>query len=59
MPIHTTHLLESGIDIRIIQALLGHTDLGSTARYAQVATNLIASTASPFDRLTVQIIPPD
>jgi site-specific recombinase XerD len=54
-----THLLESGTDVRIIQALLGHTDLGSTARYAQVATNLIASTASPFDRLTVEIIPPD
>jgi site-specific recombinase XerD len=54
-----THLLESGIDIRIIQALLGHTDLGSTARYAQVATNLIASTASPFDRLTIEVIPPD
>jgi integrase/recombinase XerD len=41
-----THLLESGIDIRIIQVLLGHTDLGLTARYAQVATNLIASIAS-------------
>jgi site-specific recombinase XerD len=54
-----THLLESGIDIRIIQALLGHTDLGSTARYAQVATNLIASTASPFDQLTVELIPSD
>ena len=54
-----THLLESGIDIRIIQALLGHSDLGSTARYAQVATNLIASTASPFDRLSVEVIAPD
>lgn len=53
-----THLLESGIDIRIIQALLGHSDLGSTARYAQVATNLIASTASPFDRLSVEVISP-
>ena len=54
-----THLLESGIDIRIIQALLGHSDLGSTARYAQVATNLIASTASPFDQLSVEVISPD
>ncbi|MCK1571217.1 tyrosine-type recombinase/integrase [Bradyrhizobium sp. 174] len=48
MTIHTlrhsfaTQLLESGIDIRIIQVLLGHADLGSTARYAQVATNLLA-----------------
>lgn len=54
-----THLLERGIDIRIIQALLGHTDLDSTARYAQVATNLIASTASPFDQLAVEVIAPD
>ena len=54
-----THLLESGTDIRVIQALLGHTDLESTARYAQVATNLIARTASPFDQLTVEVIPPD
>ena len=54
-----THLLESGIDIRIIQVLLGHTDLGSTARYAQVATNFIARTASPFDALALEVIPPD
>lgn len=54
-----THLLERGVDIRIIQVLLGHSDLESTARYAQVATNLIASTASPFDTLTVEVIPPN
>jgi len=54
-----THLLERGTDIRIIQVLLGHTDLESTARYAQVATNLIARTVSPFDQLTVTVIPPD
>jgi site-specific recombinase XerD len=54
-----THLLESGIDIRIIQVLLGHTDLGSTARYAQVATNLLARTTSPFDGLSITVIPPD
>jgi site-specific recombinase XerD len=54
-----THLLESGIDIRIIQVLLGHADLGSTARYAQVATNLLARTTSPFDGLSVRVIPPD
>jgi len=54
-----THLLESGTDIRIIQALLGHADLASTARYAQVATNLISSTTSPFDRLALTVVPPE
>ena len=54
-----THLLERGVDIRIIQVLLGHIRLDSTARYAQVATNLIASTGSPFDQITVEVIPPD
>ncbi|MCP1835614.1 site-specific recombinase XerD [Bradyrhizobium sp. USDA 4532] len=54
-----THLLEGGIDIRIIQVLLGHAYLGSTARYAQVATNLLARTTSPFDRLSITVIPPD
>jgi integrase/recombinase XerD len=46
-------------DIRIIQVLLGHAELDSTARYAQVATNLIARTVSPFDKLSVEVIPPD
>ena len=53
-----THLLESGTDIRIIQVLLGHVELASTARYAQVATNLIAGTPSPFDRLSLVVVPP-
>ena len=46
-----THLLESGTDIRHIQALLGHTKLNSTARYTRVATGMIAGIASPLDRL--------
>jgi integrase/recombinase XerD len=54
-----THLLENGTDIRIIQVVLGHTHLETTARYAQVATGLIAGTPSPFDRLSLEVIPPE
>ncbi len=46
-----THLLESGTNIRIIQRLLGHSNLSTTARYAQVATSTIHGTVSPLDRL--------
>jgi integrase/recombinase XerD len=53
-----THLLENGTDIRIIQVLLGHRNLSSTARYTQVATHLIRATASPLDRLTLEVTPP-
>jgi len=52
-----THLLESGTDIRIIQALLGHRNVNTTARYAQVATSTIGGTASPLDRLRLQVTP--
>ncbi len=46
-----THLLERGTDIRIIQALLGHDKLDTTARYTRVATGMIASVESPLDLL--------
>lgn len=47
-----THLLEQNIDVRVIQVLLGHAKLDTTARYAQVATNIIREVMSPLDRLT-------
>src|SRR6266852_5196699 len=48
-----THLLESHTDVRVIQVLLGHAKLETTARYAQVATNLLRTVTSPLDHLTL------
>ena len=47
-----THLLERGTDIRLIQALLGHDKLDTTARYTRVATGIIANIESPLDLLS-------
>src|SRR3989338_1151815 len=47
-----THLLESGTDIRMIQALLGHSSLNTTQIYTQISSDQIKKVQNPFDNLT-------
>jgi site-specific recombinase XerD len=48
---YATHLLEQKVDIRIIQVLLGHKRLETTALYAQVATDVLREVVSPLESL--------
>ena len=48
-----THLLEQKVDIRIIQVLLGHSKLGTTAHYSQVANRTLRDVKGPLEYLTL------
>ena len=50
-----THLLERGVDIRVIQDLLGHRNIASTTRYARVAINAIRQIQSPLEHLNLEM----
>jgi integrase/recombinase XerD len=50
-----THLLEQNIDVRVIQVLLGHAKIESTALYTRVATKTIQQVMSPIERIAVNL----
>jgi len=49
-----THLLESGVDIRVIQVLLGHKKLTTTARYSHVASKTLREVKGPLEYLNLE-----
>jgi len=50
-----THLLEDGVDIRVIQVLLGHAKLDNAALYTKVATRTVRTVTSPLDKIAALI----
>jgi integrase/recombinase XerD len=50
-----THLLEQNVDVRVIQVLLGHAKLDSTALYTRVATTTIQQVVSPLEHIAVKL----
>jgi len=53
-----THLLEQKVDIRVIQVLLGHKKLDTTALYTHVAIKALGEVTSPLERLATTVPPP-
>lgn len=48
-----THLHESGTELHVIQHLLGHSNIGTTTRYAQVSTRMLQAVQSPLDSMAM------